>query len=340
MEINETPITPAEILAAVNHTLNLPLLITKPANQTLADARKQKVPNQLFGTIWHEGELCILFSDTNLGKSALAVQIAESIASGTSLGPLHPTAKAQPVLYFDFEMSEKQFEARYSVQYKNHYLFSPNLYRSYLNPDAMTDDDGYALSQAIEQEIQNTSARILIIDNLTYLRNETERAKDALPLMRHLKQLKSKHGLSILALAHTPKRDMSRPLTVNDLQGSKMLANFADSLFAIGASGQGTDLRYVKQLKARATAIYYDAQNALVCRIKKPYNFLCYEFVTIGSESQHLQENEGQQDETRLIKQIQTLHDEGKTQRDIAEALGIGLGTVCRKLKLKPETAA
>ena len=45
--------------------------------------------------------------------------------------------------------------------------------------------------------------------------------------LKYLKKLKSKHGLSILALAHTPKRDATKPLGRNDLQGSKMLINFA-----------------------------------------------------------------------------------------------------------------
>jgi len=47
-----------------------------------------------------------------------------------------------------------------------------------------------------------TGAKILIIDNLTYLKNETEKAKDALPLMKHLKALKSKYRLSILAIMY------------------------------------------------------------------------------------------------------------------------------------------
>ena len=90
------------------------------------------------------------------------------------------------------------------------------------------------LHDSIATAIQNTGARVLIIDNITYLRQETERAKDALPLMKHLKALKLEYNLSILALAHTPKRDQSKPLTLNDLQGSKMLMNFSDSSFCIG----------------------------------------------------------------------------------------------------------
>src|SRR5690606_40367234 len=112
------------------------------------------------------------------------------------------------------------------------------------------------------------SAKILIIDNLTYLKNETEKAKDALPLMKHLKALKSKYGLSILALAHTPKRDLSKPITRNDLQGSKMLINFCDSSFAIGESFNDKHLRYIKQIKARNTEIIFDSENVGVCQIR------------------------------------------------------------------------
>ncbi len=65
--------------------------------------------------------------------------------------------------------------------------------------------------------------------------------------MKELKTLKDKYGVSILALAHTPKRDMSKPLTINDLGGSKMLMNFCDSAFAIGASHKAKGIRYLKQ---------------------------------------------------------------------------------------------
>jgi hypothetical protein len=37
--------------------------------------------------------------------------------------------------------------------------------------------------------------------------------------MEHLKSLKSKHDLTILILAHTPKRDFNKPISNNDLQG-------------------------------------------------------------------------------------------------------------------------
>lgn len=275
------------------------LFKVKTANEWIQQAKTTPIPEMLFGEFWHENEICILFADSNLGKSILAVQIADSISRGEQIHGFKLEAQRQPVLYFDFELSAKQFEVRYSVKsegqkvFEQHYTFDDNFKRIEINPDAEipteTSFENY-LNQSLEQSIIETGAKILIIDNITYLKNETERAKDALPLMKHLKSLKSKYGLSILALAHTPKRDLSRPITQNDLQGSKMLYNFVDSCFAIGQSNTDRSVRYVKQIKARNTAMIYDTENVIVCQIDKSYNFLSFEFLDFGAEREHLKQ--------------------------------------------------
>ncbi len=191
-------------------------LVFKSANQTLKDASERPIPQMLFGELWYQTELCIFFADTNLGKSILAVQIADSISSGKPIPGFKLEASAQPVVYCDFELSDKQFELRYSEKFTNHYRFSDNLLRAYINPD-MDLPKGVtfeiALAQSLEAMLKQTGAKVLIIDNITYLRTETEKAKDALPLMKELKALKAKYDLSILCLAHTPKRNLAMPLT-------------------------------------------------------------------------------------------------------------------------------
>ncbi len=124
-------------MAAIDDVLadNEELFTIRTANTWLKRANKRPVPKMLFGKFWYQGELCILFADSNLGKSILAVQIANAISIGESMEPFTYEAEAQPVLYFDFELTEKQFEARYSSNYKDHYDFSSNFYRAELNPD-------------------------------------------------------------------------------------------------------------------------------------------------------------------------------------------------------------
>jgi RecA-family ATPase len=256
--------------------------------------KTRPIPKMLFSEFWFEGELCILFADTNLGKSILAVQIGNSISRGEQIRGFKLETPKQPILYFDFELSDKQFENRYSIKFEQHYSFDNNFIRVEINPDATIPEtqtfEDY-LNHSLERSINETGAKVLIIDNLTYLKNETEKAKDALPLMKHLKALKNKYGLSILALAHTPKRDLSKPITRNDLQGSKMLINFCDSSFSIGESHSDKNLRYLKQIKQRNTEQIYDAENVCVCQIDKPLNFLLFEFVNFGKEWEHLKQH-------------------------------------------------
>ncbi|MFA7040956.1 MAG: AAA family ATPase [Proteiniphilum sp.] len=267
------------------------LLEVKTANKWIEQASRRPIPRMLFSEFWFEQELCILFADTNVGKTILAVQIADSISRGQSIPGFKLETKAQKVIYCDFELNDKQFQSRYSRNYEDPYLFSDNFLRVEINPDADFPEDAsfeFALSNAIERVITDTGAKIVIIDNITYLRHENERAKDALPLMKHLKRLKSKYNLSLLVLAHTPKRDLTKPLTRNDLQGSKVLMNFCDSSFAIGESSSDSSFRYIKMIKVRSTEHIYDSYNIMVCQITKPDNFLHFNFLHLDSEYKHL----------------------------------------------------
>ncbi|MBP6610147.1 MAG: AAA family ATPase [Paludibacter sp.] len=276
-----------------NLNSDIGLFKVQSANDWIEQAKARPIPKMLFSEFWHEGEICILFADTNLGKSILAVQIADSVSKGYPIAGFKLEAETQKVLYFDFELTDKQFQNRYSVDYENPYLFSNNLFRVEINTDSEIHEgisfEDY-LNQSIEQALVKTNARCLVIDNLTYLSAETEKAKNALPLMKHLKALKNKYNLSLLILAHTPKRDLSKPITRNDLQGSKMLINFCDSCFSIGESSTDKSIRYLKMIKARNTEIVYDADNVIECHICKPDNFLKFEMLNFARESLHLKE--------------------------------------------------
>ena len=311
------------------------LFTVKTDTRWIDQAKTRPIPQMLFGEFWFEGELCILFADTNLGKSILAVQIGNSISKGEQIRGFNLETQKQPILYFDFELGDKQFENRYSIKFEQHYNFDNNFLRVEINPDANVPEaqtfEDY-LNHSLERSINETGAKVLIIDNLTYLKNETEKAKDALPLMKHLKALKNKYGLSILALAHTPKRDLSKPITRNDLQGSKMLINFCDSSFSIGESHSDKNLRYLKQIKQRNTEQIYDAENVCVCQIDKPHNFLLFEFVNFGKEWEHLKQH-SEKDKENLNDRVSDLKQQGRSFREIGAELGISHMKVSRILK-------
>ena len=68
------------------------LFLIRTANGCIEEAKSRPIPEMLFGAFWYEGELCILFADTNLGKSILAVQIGDSISKGRAVPGFHMEA--------------------------------------------------------------------------------------------------------------------------------------------------------------------------------------------------------------------------------------------------------
>ena len=315
---------------------NSTLFRVKSANACLEDAQKKPVQKKLFGTLFFENEICILFSDSNLGKSILAVQIGESISSGKRITPFELEAESQKVLYFDFELSDMQFFSRYS-EGDQLFKFHPNLERAELDPDVDEYPDGYDnfedfLLTSLEALVTKKGTRVVIVDNITYLKNNNETAKDALPLMKKLKALKKKHSLSFLVVAHTPKRDNSKPICQNDLGGSKMLINFCDSAFAIGKSQQDSNVRYIKQIKVRNAENHYDADNIVLFEIKKEACFSHFTFLSFGVEQEHLKSPDKKDSESRF-KEALELRKQGWSNTKIAEHFGLSEGAVRKWFK-------
>jgi len=310
--------------------------IAKPANQWIDEAKTRPIPKMLFGELWFEGEVCILFADTNTGKSILAVQIADSISKGEPFGAFQLEVAPQKVVYLDFELSDKQFEKRCSNNYTDHYSFSDCFIRAEINQEAQIPEKFKSFEEylvhSLYQIIKINNAKVLIIDNITYLKTDNERAKDALSLMKELKAISKKCNISILVLAHTPKRDASKPITKNDLAGSKMLINFCDSAFSIGESTEGTSMRYLKQIKQRNTECVYHSENVAICQINQDYNFLNLEFIGYDREVNHLA-NYSINDKDKRNSEIIELSNEGLSNVEIAEKLGISEGTVRYQLK-------
>jgi RecA-family ATPase len=309
-------------------------LTVKPINEWIEEAKNLKIPAKLFGDFWFESEMVILFASAGVGKTLLAYQIAAGLTEGKKILIFEPELSAQTVLYCDFELSAKQVESRYSNNFLDHYKFSPNFYRVEINPESDIPDNvkfEEFIIQQVEKSLIQTGAKILIVDNITFFRDDQEKAKDALKLMKQLKSLKTRLGLSILVLAHTPKRDITRPITRNDISGSSMIVNFTDSAFAIGESANETGTRYLKQVKpGRFSSTIYDANKVMVCTIGNPSNFIQYEFFDFGREENHLKAfNQKVDRDAEIFK----LHKAGMSLRDIAQKIGITHTAVDKILK-------
>lgn len=315
----------AELQSAEQTSAGVPtsvgMLSIKSANRTLTEASMTANPKQLYGEFWFEHEIGCLFADSNVGKSILAIQIAEDIAK-----------TGETVLYFDFELSEKQFQLRFTDEQGNLHHFPSTLYR--VQPDMnliASIDEPFedALMRNIENAAVETKARILIIDNISILCMQMEKGEDSAALVQRLRTLKNKYGFSILIIAHTPKRNMSMPITQNDLAGSKKLFNFIDSCFAIGLSAQSGNMRYVKQVKVRNCEMRYGGDNVMVCHIEKVGTMV--QFINMGTAPEHdhlrMVNREEQVQEARLLSAS------GLSLRDIASRMGVSKSTVDRMLR-------
>lgn len=326
----------SDIKKQSNELSSVNCFIAKPANQWIDEAKTRPIPKMLFGEFWFEGEVCILFADTNTGKSILGVQIADSISKGEQISTLELEVQSQKTVYLDFELSDKQFEKRCSNNYTDHYLFSDSFIRAEINTEAQLPNKFKTFEEylvySLERIIDDNNAKVIIIDNITYLKADNERAKDALSLMKELKAISKKCNISILVLAHTPKRDSSKPITKNDLAGSKMLINFCDSAFAIGDSTEGNGIRYLKQVKQRNTECVYHSENVAICQIKLDYNFLKFEFIGYDREINHLDFQAVPDKEKRSAEMIE-LSKEGLSNVEIADLFGVTEGAVRYQLK-------
>ena len=266
------------------------------ANETIEAAKVQKNPKKLWKEFWIENEVCCLFADANVGKSILAVQISNMVAD--KLG------KDETVLYYDFELSKKQFELRYTDEKnKSTFKFNDKFIRVELDADKVREycdetkesfDD--VIINAIEANIKKFNSKVIIVDNLSWLVNMKDTATTAGKLMKNLCTLKRKYPISILVLSHTPKRNLGSPLTQNSLSGSKKLTNFFDAMFAVGMSIKNPSTRYIKQIKVRTGEFKYGADHVYLCKIEKSGSFLG--FTPIGYSTEETELKKGKDSST------------------------------------------
>jgi RecA-family ATPase len=327
------------------------MLDVRTASEWLTDNDAGEPPEQLFGDMWRTGEVAILFADTGVGKSILAVQIADAISRGAAIEPFgpsdslrtpHSALRTHTVLYVDYELSQQQWNERYSRrsrdgrEFIDKYKFADNFHRAQAERGEMPDvfsSFGECAYHSIAMTVEEKKADVVIIDNITWLTEANlVSSGSAAHLMKALKNLRDELAISILVIAHTMKRGL-RPLSVNDLAGSKVLVNFVDNLFALGRSVHDPTYRYVKHVKKRNTQDA-GADNVIVCRLQNKGNFPRFEFLHHATELSQISRpyDNTNGDRTRLAATARQLSAAGLTQRQIAQRLRIGVATVNRYL--------
>lgn len=297
------------------------LLICEDLMEGCRRALAEPDPLPLYKELWFANEVCVFFASTNLGKSVLAMQILMGLSE-----------KGYRVMLADFEMSWKQVQIRLTengVLHKVEGFFK----RARVNPQAYNFDTFEEdVFEAFKENIIKEQIQVLAVDNLSKICNDSEKPYAAGRFMQKLWTLRDELKISILVIAHTPKKFDFSPLTINDLAGSARISQFCDSAFALGKSTQGVDMRYLIQLKTRSSAFIYPASNVLSLRLTKEGGWLHFEEGGTCRETDHLNRmDEDYQDNLR--QQCKTLKENGKSYRQIAEELNISHSKVQRLLK-------
>lgn len=316
--------------------------LPRQANIRLDQASKLPKISKLFGDIWSQGEIHISFAGTGLGKSILGMQVANDLSKGRQpFGFLENESDPQIINYYDFELSDKQFYNRYTSQDGRLYMFSDNLYIDQINFAQLlgknnTSDFMEILFCKFRYDLENTGAKILFVDNITFLNTvSTADSQAGLDVMKELVELKKDYDLSIYVIAHTPKRSVNTPLTVNDLGGSSMIANFCDSISCLGSSKLGNEYVYFKQIKpSRTSEMVYDSNNVITLRKLKDDNFLRLKFDSFSSEFDHLGDGAKEyEDLTSEMQEAIELHKQNYSYSQIAERLNKSKSTIGNWIK-------
>lgn len=293
---------------------------TQTGKEVLSGATRNS--RQVFGRYLYEGELGILFGDSNAGKSILANDIAFFVCGGGHVWSGMESPKI-PSLYIDMELTQQQFADRYRTA--GDYM-TDDYQRTEVNVLMSAENKLFSAirTEIILQQAKPKAPKFIFIDNITNGFGSIFSASKMRGLVSELKTLKDRFGLTILIIAHCPKRKQFTPITDNDMGGSKMLINFCDSAFAIAPSRQGSDIKYIKQIKTRASEKITDVLSVKIT--SEPY--LSMKPLGMTDEDSHLNPSADDALITQLtaemeIELVKMLNDGNMSFSEIAEALNI-----------------
>ena len=287
----------------------------------LVEHAKKDPPKKLLGSFWCEGEVCFLFASTNVGKSVFSFRVADCIAKGVSINEEHlkNECSAMKILYYDFELSPRQLGTRLSEKL----VSSKNLVVMQPSGDAEIGES--VVLKAIESSITKHKAQAIVVDNISAINTDNESALEAGKLMKNLKNIARKYKLSMLIVAHTPKRDQNEKIELKHLAGSAQLSNLADSVVGMGRSNQHTGDRYIKQLKVRSFELEYHDENVLLMNLDMLDTGLGFTIKDTANESDLVNT---MVDRSERNQEIITLSYKGYSGSQIAEKLGMGKSQV------------
>ncbi len=283
----------------------------------------------LWHGLWYQGEMACLFGEPNVGKTILAMQIANVLSK-----------RGLKTFYYDFENAAHQFKARYKTDKSDHNSSDGNYIVKPLNPNYSNAKlDSRSVLEYIKKDFTTERAPVIIIDDITHLIGSGDQA-DVRYVLNTLRSWTQHFLVSILVLAHSKRRKPSSLTTIDTLAGSFEFSYAFDSIFSLTRANQynaehNNISHYIKHHKNRMGPVIYHDLNVITVKFGRDENngFLQFnDFYTGGNERQLLRDY-GYSTSEQINKAILQYKKLSFSTREIANIVGCSQSHVSRTIR-------
>jgi len=250
-----------EVLATAEPVRRVGVGIVRTEKERDADAKNIEPSKKLMGDyIFLKPSVTALFGCSGVGKTFFTYQLARAFANGIDVietdGNLFMN-EAPPVrvFYADLELDDEEYrsrrvmrDGRFTENCKEEIYFYQRDADAEL--EAVENNEPIDETQTICQTAHNLGCKVVIIDNLTCLAGDLVDGATAVNIVTKIKRLSIRYKLTVVLITHTPKVDEEKPLTLNNLAGSKHLGNYLTGVIAMNRLPYGHAV-YLRHVKAR-----------------------------------------------------------------------------------------
>jgi replicative DNA helicase len=169
------------------------------------------------------GEMTIIAGKTSMGKTSLAMNIANNVAK-----------QGHTVLFVTLEMTHAELTSRFMFlnggETDEYYKVSAHIFYQKNDELNWKDIDGL-----IENAKKQIGAELVVIDHLHYFSREIEHVtQDIGRIAKEVKKNAIRHEVPIILISHVRKVEKGKDATSEDLKDSAAIAQDADIVQMVG----------------------------------------------------------------------------------------------------------
>ena len=274
------------------------------------------------------GSFGFVFGPSKSGKTIFCEHLAMSIAAGKEIFFDSPIECQMKVLFVSMEeywqprteRNEKQFKFINAKLGNNFQIVDENF------PRQLSTKEDWEL---LKSHIIHSKAQVVFIDSLTRMYSGSiEDSNTAKEIGLKLRELTNELSITLIVIHHTPKQ-IGRPLTIDSLAGSRILAQEADFLIGISKSPDST--RYVKEVAYRYKASDDEKVTTFIIN-----DYVCIEPTNKVSEASILKEKDGRADNTNTDMVLDLINEKSLSPQGYATTRELFITLVDSDIMSKP----